>query len=158
MCAHANPFSKQISFQSLTFKCRVKIDGIRTRKGWNFPSCGGEKCKKGVVRKEGNVSDKTASTMVVMFDEPTTKLVKCSADSLVAADEDVGLAYADYVGLLRDLTNIIGTTQTMEIKTHTYYEHGTFESFTCWRIAVEEVVEEDAGSSNVNTSVEENKN
>ncbi|GJS19318.1 ATP-dependent DNA helicase PIF1-like protein [Tanacetum coccineum] len=33
---------------------RVKINGIRTRKGWNFPSCCGEKCKKGVVRKEGS--------------------------------------------------------------------------------------------------------
>ncbi|GJX33264.1 reverse transcriptase domain-containing protein, partial [Tanacetum coccineum] len=30
----------------------VKIDGIRSRKGWNFPGCGGEKCKKGVVRKD----------------------------------------------------------------------------------------------------------
>ncbi|GKC58315.1 reverse transcriptase domain-containing protein [Tanacetum coccineum] len=108
---------------------RVKIDGIRTRKGWNFPSCGGEKCKKGVVCKEGSfwcqacdraveypmlrfrlepdVSDKTASTVVVMFDEPATELVKCSADSLAAANED--------------------------------------------RIALEEVVEEDAISSNVNT-------
>ncbi|GKC17288.1 RNA-directed DNA polymerase, eukaryota [Tanacetum coccineum] len=78
------------------------------------------KCKKGVVWKEGSfwcqacdmaveypvlrfrieldVSDKTASTMVVMFDEPATNLVKCSADSLAAADEDVGLAYADDVG------------------------------------------------------------
>ncbi|GKB68705.1 reverse transcriptase domain-containing protein [Tanacetum coccineum] len=155
---------------------RVKIDGIRTRKGWNFPSCGGEKCKKGVVRKEGSfwcqacdraveypvlrleldVSDKTASTMVVMFDEPATELVKCFADSLATADEDVGLAYADDVGLPRALANIIGTTQTMEIKTHTYYEHDTFESFTCWRIAAEEVVEEDAGSSNINTSAEVN--
>ncbi|GJU29705.1 reverse transcriptase domain-containing protein, partial [Tanacetum coccineum] len=83
---------------------RVKIDGIKTRKGWNFPSRGGKKCKKGVVRKEGSfwcqacdraveypmlrfrieldVSDKTASTMVVLFDEPATNLVKCSADSL----------------------------------------------------------------------------
>ncbi|GJW15012.1 reverse transcriptase domain-containing protein [Tanacetum coccineum] len=32
----------------------VKIDGIRSRKGWNFPGCGGEKCKKGVVRKDGS--------------------------------------------------------------------------------------------------------
>ncbi|GKC23528.1 nucleic acid-binding, OB-fold protein [Tanacetum coccineum] len=39
---------------SSTFKCRVKIDGIRSRKGWNFPGCGGEKCKKGVVRKDGS--------------------------------------------------------------------------------------------------------
>ncbi|GJV60884.1 ATP-dependent DNA helicase PIF1-like protein [Tanacetum coccineum] len=150
---------------------RVKIDGIRTRKGWNFLFCSGEKCKKGVVRKEGSfwcqacdkaveypvlrfrleldVSDKTASTVVVMFDEPATKLVKCSADLLAAADEDVGLAYADDVGLLRPLANIIGTTQTLEIKSHTYYEHGTFESFMCWRIASEEVVEEDARSSMV---------
>ncbi|GJW08685.1 RNA-directed DNA polymerase, eukaryota [Tanacetum coccineum] len=137
--------------------------------------CGGEKCKKGVMRNEGSfwcqacgrvveypvlrfrleldVSDKTASTVVVMFDEPA---FKCSADSLAAANEDVGLAYADDVGLPRALVNIIGTTQTMEIKTHTYYEYGTFESFTCWRIAAEEVVEEDAGSSNVNTSAEVN--
>nr|GEZ16645.1 hypothetical protein [Tanacetum cinerariifolium] len=95
-------------------KMIVKIDAIRTRKGWNFPSCGGEKCKKGVVRKEGSfwcqacdravefrleldVSDKTASTVVVMFDEPAIELVKCSADSLAAADEDVGLAYANDV-------------------------------------------------------------
>ncbi|GJX76201.1 RNA-directed DNA polymerase, eukaryota [Tanacetum coccineum] len=127
-----------------TEKMIVKIDGIRTRKGWNFPSCGGKKCKKGVVRKEGSfwcqacdraveypmlrfrikldVSDKTASTVVVMFDEPDTELVKCSADSLATADEDVGLAYTDDVG------------------------------FTCWRIASEEVFEEDARSSNVNTS------
>ncbi|GJT59343.1 putative reverse transcriptase domain-containing protein, partial [Tanacetum coccineum] len=152
----------------------VKIDDIRTRKRWNFPSCGGEKCEKGVVRKEGSfwcqacdkaieypalrfrleldVSDKTASTVVVMFDEPATELLKCSADSLAAADEDVGLAYADDVGLPRPLANIIGITKTLEIKSHTYYEHGTFECFTCWRIASEEVVEEDTGSSNVNTT------
>ncbi|GJQ94919.1 reverse transcriptase domain-containing protein [Tanacetum coccineum] len=118
---------------------RVKVDDIGTRKGWNFPSCGGEICKKGVVRKEGSfwceacnkaveypvlrfrleldVSDKNASTVVVMFDESATELVKCSADSLAEADDD---------------------------------------SFTCWRIAPEEVVEEDAGSSNVGASVEVN--
>ncbi|GJV47092.1 RNA-directed DNA polymerase, eukaryota [Tanacetum coccineum] len=157
-----------------TEKMIVKIDDIRTRKGRNFPSCGGEKCKKGVVRKDGSfwcqacdkaveypvlrfrleldVSDKTASTVVVMFDEPATELLKCSTDSLAAADEDVGLTYADDVGLPRPLANIIGTTQTLEIKSHTYYEHGMFESFTCWRIASKEVVEEDVGLSNVNTT------
>ncbi|GJT89277.1 reverse transcriptase domain-containing protein, partial [Tanacetum coccineum] len=67
-------------------------------------------------RLELDVSDKTASIVVVMFDEPATKLVKCFVDSLAEADEDVGLAYADD------------------------------------RIASEEVVEEDVGSSNVNTS------
>ncbi|GKD50742.1 hypothetical protein Tco_1279718 [Tanacetum coccineum] len=106
-----------------------------------------------VLRLELDVSNKTASTVVVMFDEPTIELVKCSADSLAVADEDVGFAYADDVGLPRALANNIGTTQTLEIKTHTYYEHGTFESFTCWRIPLEEVVEEDVRSSNY-TSVE----
>nr|GEZ93023.1 hypothetical protein [Tanacetum cinerariifolium] len=39
--------------KSLTFKCRVKIDDTRSQKEWNFLSCDGEKCKKGVVRKNG---------------------------------------------------------------------------------------------------------
>ncbi|GKF04921.1 hypothetical protein Tco_0035589, partial [Tanacetum coccineum] len=102
---------------------RVKIDGIRTRNGWNFLFCGGEKLLR--FRLELDVSDKIASTVVVMFDEPATELVKCSVDSLAAADEDVGLAYAD-------------------------------DSFTCSRIAPEEVVEEDVRSSNLNTTAEVN--
>ncbi|GJT55212.1 reverse transcriptase domain-containing protein [Tanacetum coccineum] len=163
---------------STTFKCKVKIDGIRTRKGWNFPSCRGEKCKKGVVRREGSfwcqayekvfeypvlryrleldVPDKTASTVVVMFDEPAIELVKCTAYTLASADEDVGFGYADDAGLPRALANIVGTIQTMEIKTQSYYEHRTFESFTCWRLAAQEVVAEDVGSTNTPTSPDEN--
>ncbi|GJS28375.1 retrovirus-related pol polyprotein from transposon TNT 1-94 [Tanacetum coccineum] len=159
---------------STTFKCKVKIDGIRTRKEWNFPSCRGEKCKKGVVRREGSfwcqayekvfeypmlryrleldVPDKTASTVVVMFDEPAIELVKYTAYTLALADEDVGFGYADDAGLPRALANIVGTIQTMEIKTQSYYEHRTFESFTCWRLAAQEVVAEDVGSTNTPTS------
>ncbi|GKD87322.1 nucleic acid-binding, OB-fold protein [Tanacetum coccineum] len=104
-----------------TFKCKVKIDGIRTRKGWNFPSCRGEKFKKGVVRREGSfwcqacekafeypmlryrleldVSDKTASTVVVMFDEPAIELVKCTTDTLASADR-----------MKRLLAEVVGST------------------------------------------------
>ena len=32
------------------------------------------------------------------------------------------------------ITNLIGTTHTFEVKTSTYFEHGAFESFTCWNI------------------------
>ncbi|GKB88151.1 ATP-dependent DNA helicase PIF1 [Tanacetum coccineum] len=78
--------------------------------------CGRREVSGVRFRIEQDVSDKTASTMVVMFDEPATELVKCYADSLAAADEDVGLAYADDVGLPRPLANIIGTTQTLEKK------------------------------------------
>nr|GEU46809.1 helicase [Tanacetum cinerariifolium] len=130
------------SIQLMENKYLIDVVGYVTN-GWDFPSCGGEKCKKGVVCKEGSfwcqacdraveypmlrfrleldVSDKTTSTVVVMFDEPATELAKCSAYSLAATDEDVGLAYADDVG-----------------------------------IVLEEVVEEDARSSNVNTSPEIN--
>ncbi|GKC90586.1 reverse transcriptase domain-containing protein [Tanacetum coccineum] len=128
-----------------TERMLVKINDIRTMMGWNFPSCGGDKCKKCVVRKEGSfwceacnrafkfpvlrleldVSHKTASTVLVMFNEPAIELVKCSIDSLAKADDDVGLAYVD-------------------------------DSFTCSRIAPEEVVEEDVGSSNVGASAEVN--
>nr|GEW97632.1 hypothetical protein [Tanacetum cinerariifolium] len=107
----------------------VKIDDIRSRKGWNFPGCDGEKCKKGVVRKNESfwcqaclkavdypvlrfrlelyVSDKTASTVVVMFDEPVKELLKCSADSLVAVDDESGFGYVDHAGLPLALANII---------------------------------------------------
>nr|GFD48790.1 hypothetical protein [Tanacetum cinerariifolium] len=98
-----------------------------------------------------DVSDKTTSTVVVMFDEPAKELVKCYVYSLAAANEDVRLDYDDDVGFPLALSNIISTTQTLEIKSHTYYEHGTFEIFTCWRITSEEVVKEDVGSRNVNT-------
>nr|GEW97634.1 hypothetical protein [Tanacetum cinerariifolium] len=131
----------------------VKIDDIRSRKRWNFPCCGGEKFLR--FRLELDVSDKTASTVVVMFDEPAKELLKCSADSLAAADDESGFGYVDHAGLPLALASIIGTTHTLEMKSHTYYEHGTFESFMCWRIAPKEVVDVDSESSNMNTSVEE---
>ena len=37
----------------MIFNCTVMIDNVRTRKGWNYPSCGGEKCRKGATRKGG---------------------------------------------------------------------------------------------------------
>ncbi|GJT85467.1 RNA-directed DNA polymerase, eukaryota [Tanacetum coccineum] len=86
-----------------------------------LPIVRGEKCKKGVVQREGSflcqacekaveypvlryrleldVSDKTTSTVVVMFDEPAIELVKCTADTLASAEEDVGFGYAHDAGL-----------------------------------------------------------
>nr|GEZ34876.1 hypothetical protein [Tanacetum cinerariifolium] len=29
-----------------TFNCEVRIDKVRTKKGWNYPAYGGDKCKK----------------------------------------------------------------------------------------------------------------
>ncbi|GJX50621.1 hypothetical protein Tco_0277466, partial [Tanacetum coccineum] len=45
------------------------------------------------------------------------------------------------------LANIVGTTHTLDFKSHTYYEHNTYESFTCWRIVTAEGMDESGGSS-----------
>nr|GEZ31469.1 DNA-directed RNA polymerase II subunit 1 [Tanacetum cinerariifolium] len=121
---HVQPFSliPDIDLhKSSTFKCKVKTDDTRSRKG--------EKCKKGVVRNNRSfwcqayekvvdypvlrfplelyVSDKTISTVVVMFDEPAKELLKCFADSLAAADDELGFGYTNHVGLPHALANII---------------------------------------------------
>ncbi|GJT10816.1 nucleic acid-binding, OB-fold protein [Tanacetum coccineum] len=55
-------------------KPKVKIDGIRSRKGWNFPGCGGEKCKKGVVRKDGSFWCQACEKAV---DYPVLRFLMC---------------------------------------------------------------------------------
>ncbi|GKA91868.1 replication protein A 70 kDa DNA-binding subunit C-like protein [Tanacetum coccineum] len=36
-----------------TFHYKVMIENFRTKRGWNYPSCGYEKCRKGATRKIG---------------------------------------------------------------------------------------------------------
>ncbi|GJR79699.1 ATP-dependent DNA helicase PIF1-like protein [Tanacetum coccineum] len=72
-----------------------------------------------------------------------TSLVKCTADSIVEY-EDQG---DDHSPLPQALANIVGTNHTLEFKSHTYYEHNTYESFTCWRIVTAEGMGENGGSS-----------
>ncbi|KAL6527601.1 hypothetical protein OROMI_029412 [Orobanche minor] len=158
---------------SATFICEVKINNIRTRKGWNYPSCGHDKCKKGLTRKEGkfwceacnkpvaypvvryrleiDVSDSSAHTVVVMFDETATELVKCSAESLLEGEDEVA---EDQPTLPHALSNIIGTSQMLELKSHTYYEHGQYESFTCWNICAAEPLNENTCSGSVTASTD----
>ncbi|GJY57236.1 replication protein A 70 kDa DNA-binding subunit C-like protein [Tanacetum coccineum] len=157
---------------SSTFNCKVRIDNVRTRKGWNYPSYGGSKCKKGIDRKAGSfwcdlcnkpveypvlrfrleldISDQTTSTVVVMFDDIATELVKCSADSIMQTEDETADVHAI---LPQALQNMIGTTHILELKSHTYYVQCTFESFTCRRIVPEEAVEESVGSSNIDEKV-----
>ncbi|GKA34348.1 hypothetical protein Tco_0720777, partial [Tanacetum coccineum] len=42
-----------------------------------------------LFKLELDISDQTASTVVVMFDDTTTELVKCSADSIMQAEDEV---------------------------------------------------------------------
>ncbi|KAL6498619.1 hypothetical protein OROHE_026487 [Orobanche hederae] len=63
-------------------------------------------------------------------------------------------AAEDQPALPHALTSIIGTSQTLELKSHTYYEHGAYESFTCWYICAPESVDESAGSSTVSAGAD----
>lgn len=138
---------------SAAFIIKAKIDNVRTRKGWNFPSCGGDNCRKGATRKNGRfwcescsrpveypviryrlelgISDATEQTVVVLFDDASVGLIGFPASALVS-DEDEGSD--DHANLPSPISDLIGTTHMFEIKSHTYYEYGTFESFTCWEV------------------------
>nr|GEY54497.1 hypothetical protein [Tanacetum cinerariifolium] len=91
-------------------------------------------------RLELEISDKTEKIVVVMFDETTRVLLKCSASSTLECEghayfyapfhfrntfTDLHLQDEDAsLGLPTALANIVGTSHTLELKSHTYYEHG----------------------------------
>nr|GEV34807.1 hypothetical protein [Tanacetum cinerariifolium] len=64
-----------------TFHCKVMIESVRTKKGWNYPSCGGG---TGL----NYVTDDTAHVVIILFDELAIELVKCSAESLLASVDE----------------------------------------------------------------------
>nr|GEY32647.1 hypothetical protein [Tanacetum cinerariifolium] len=152
---------------TVTFHCMVMIENFRNKKGWNYPSCGYEKCKNGAARQLRKwfcevcnrsidylvfryrlevVADDTTSTVVVMFNDTATKLIKCSAKSLMVGDDEGADAYSDS-NLPTTIRNLVGTAHVLEIKSHTYYEYGSFESFTCWKINSIDPVDDVASSS-----------
>ncbi|GJR99277.1 ATP-dependent DNA helicase PIF1-like protein [Tanacetum coccineum] len=95
-------------------------------------------------RLELEVLDDTAEVVVVMFNEMATTLVKCTADSIVEYEDQQG---DEHSPLPQALANIVGTSHTLEFKSHTYYVHNTSKSFTCWRILTVEGMGESGGSS-----------
>ncbi|GJY43131.1 DNA helicase PIF1, ATP-dependent [Tanacetum coccineum] len=151
-----------------TFHCKVMIENFQTKKGWNYPSCGYEKCRKGATCKLGKwvyeacnrtvnypvfryrlevvVADDTAHTVVVMFNDTATELLKCSAESLMGTKDENSDA-EDELNLYVAIRNLIGTDHVLEIKSHTYYEYGSFESFNCWKIIPNASAEDGASSS-----------
>ncbi|GJY62119.1 hypothetical protein Tco_0462776 [Tanacetum coccineum] len=140
-------WARNQKYDTATFHCAVRIDKIRTKRGWNYPSCGDEKflwtaLYLGRYRLELEVSDDTAQVVVVMFDETTRTVVKCLAGSIVGSEEQD----EEETGLPPALANIVGTIHTLELKSNLYYEHANYESFTCWTIVLEEALDE-SGSS-----------
>nr|GFA36307.1 hypothetical protein [Tanacetum cinerariifolium] len=72
--------------------------------------------------------------------------VKCFTEPIVDIDDE---SIDGNSNLSRAITNIIGTTHMLELKTHTYYEHGSFDSFTCWKIIPTEVELEDSDTKTI---------
>nr|GEV34349.1 hypothetical protein [Tanacetum cinerariifolium] len=99
-----------------------------------------------LYRLKVDMLDNTTQAVVVMFNETATVLVNYSADSLM---DTVDESLEDHLNLPPSLSNLIGTSHVMEIKSHTYYEYGTFKSFTCWKILPSVGIEDSVGSSNL---------
>ncbi|GJV23160.1 reverse transcriptase domain-containing protein [Tanacetum coccineum] len=97
-------------------------------------------------RLEAVVADDTAHTIVVMFNDTATELLKCSAESLMGTKDEYSDA-DDELNLPMAIRNLIGTEHVLEINSHTYYEYGSFESFNCWKINPNASAEDDASSS-----------
>nr|GEY18006.1 hypothetical protein [Tanacetum cinerariifolium] len=104
-------------------------------------------------RLEVVVVDDTTHTVIVMFNDTTIELVKCSTESHMAADNEG--AEVDDSNLPTTIRNLIGTTYILEIKSYTYYEYDTFESFTCWKINPRELAEDAASSSTSTLTVDD---
>ncbi|PWA77352.1 nucleic acid-binding, OB-fold protein [Artemisia annua] len=91
-----------------------------------------------------DVFDNTDKVVFVLFDKPAIQLVKFSASSLMRLEHDP----SDERGTLPPpLANLIGATHVFEIKSHTYYDHGMFESFICCAIDPHELSVEGECSS-----------
>lgn len=55
----------------------------------------------------------------------------------------------DHENLPSPIADLIGTTHVFEIRSQTYYEYGTFESFTCWTVDPHNPTVETTSSSTV---------
>ncbi|XP_071727900.1 uncharacterized protein [Rutidosis leptorrhynchoides] len=142
------------------FKCKIELVNIRMNKGWHYTTCSICKAKKGITRKfcgyycescakivlepiirfrvQCDVRDATAETMVVFFDETAEQLTQITAPVLLAEQDEETCTTV----LPNALANLLGTTQVVLIKTSSYYEHGTFESFNCIKVYLDDPVPE----------------
>nr|GEZ75053.1 hypothetical protein [Tanacetum cinerariifolium] len=124
----------------VTFHSKVMIENFRNIKGGTTHPVvmksaekvlpdnmgnGSAKHVTGLYRLEVVVADDTAHIVVVMFNDTTTELIKCSAESLMVADDEGADADADS-NLPTSIRNLIGTTHILEIKSHTYYKYDSF--------------------------------
>lgn len=61
---HFSLFIGLLCFQPVTFQCKAVILDIRTKTGWNYPSGGGDKCRKTITRQLGKFLCETCNKTV----------------------------------------------------------------------------------------------
>ncbi|GKA46256.1 ATP-dependent DNA helicase PIF1-like protein [Tanacetum coccineum] len=137
-------WARNRKYDSLIFHCVVRIYKVRTKKGWNYPSCGGEKCKEGNLnRKDGQFWCDSCNSSV---DYPVIRLELEISDATAEFGGMFCVLNKGDSGLPPTLANIMGTSHTLELKSRMYFEHGNYESFTCWKVVEEEDVVETSSS------------
>ncbi|XP_071716694.1 uncharacterized protein [Rutidosis leptorrhynchoides] len=104
------------------FKCKVELMNIRMKNGWHYTTCSICQAKKGITRQFGGYWCESCAKLVP---EPITRFRETCTTVLPNA-----------------LANLLGTTQVVLIKTGSHYEHGTFESFNCIKVYLDEPVPE----------------
>ncbi|XP_071694784.1 uncharacterized protein [Rutidosis leptorrhynchoides] len=147
-----------LPLQADVFKCKVELMNIRMKNGWHYTTCSICQAKKGITRQFGGywcescaklvpepitrfrvqceVRDATAETVIVFFDETAEQLTQTTAPCLMAEQDEETCTTV----LPNALANLLGTTQVVLIKTGSHYEHGTFESFNCIKVYLDEPV------------------
>nr|GEY58503.1 hypothetical protein [Tanacetum cinerariifolium] len=116
---------------SVAFIYQMRIDNIRTRNGWHFPTCDGKKCKKGVGRKlRGWWCDACEKAIEYSFLRNMLELGISDATS-----------YWWWLCSMRQPLSWLSALPT--------HLRSPTKSFTCWKLIPPEAVVESAGSSTI---------
>ncbi|XP_022036730.1 uncharacterized protein LOC110939396 [Helianthus annuus] len=122
---------------------------------------------RGSFRLELEVFDSTAEAAVVCFDNTAQRLTKTIAHSILTAESGLSRVYSLYSTDIQDkftpvmvrnadgsistlpncLHSLVGSTQTLQLDSCTYYDHGHFESFNCKNVLLDGDVCKPFGSS-----------
>ncbi|GJX30592.1 reverse transcriptase domain-containing protein [Tanacetum coccineum] len=115
----------------VTFVCNVMIEDVRRKSGWNYPSCGGEKCRKRLSMDNGTFKCGTCGKIV---DYPVLRYKLEEVVAVITAQIEIRIFHSqcidDDLELCLPLSEYLGNHHTMEINHHTYYEHPTYEIST----------------------------
>ncbi|KAJ0745301.1 putative nucleic acid-binding protein [Helianthus annuus] len=109
------------------------------------------------VRLELEVFYSTAEAVVVCFEDTAQRLTKTTAHSILTAESGLSHVYSLYSTDIQDkftpvmvrnadgsistlpncLNSLVGSTQTLQLDSCTYYDHGHFESFNCKNVLLD---------------------